>query len=47
MMSSHHRNVTNPLLNPILDINLEYKLTSDPDFDLSSTVADSKYLIKS
>ena len=47
MMSSHRRDVTNPLLHPTLDIDLECEPTSDTDSDLPSAVADSEYSIGS
>ena len=47
MMSSHRRSVTNPLLHPTLDIDLECEPTSDTDSDLPSAVADSEYSIGS
>ena len=47
MMSSHRRNVANPLLHPTLNIDLECEPTSDTDSDLPSAVADSEYSIGS
>ena len=47
IMSSHRRKVTNPLLHPTLDIDLECEPTSDTDSDLPSAVADSEYTIGS